>query len=45
MHAPAPYAPDDGKFTSAEIFEMNLLAELVVLSVGDTGQGKIHNTN
>ena len=32
---------DDGLLTSTEIFEMNIAAELVVLSACDTGRGKI----
>ncbi|NER92323.1 MAG: CHAT domain-containing protein [Symploca sp. SIO1B1] len=36
-----PSAEDDGLLSAGEIFEMQLNAELVVLSACDTGQGKI----
>ena len=37
----APSDTDDGLLTSAEILELNLNAELVVLSACDTGRGRI----
>jgi CHAT domain-containing protein/Tfp pilus assembly protein PilF len=37
----APSATDDGLLTSAEILNMNLNADLVVLSACDTGRGQI----
>ena len=37
----APAGDADGLLTSAEIYNMNLQAELVVLSACDTGRGKI----
>lgn len=37
----APSAQDDGLLTSAELYSMNLNADLVVLSACDTGRGRI----
>jgi CHAT domain-containing protein/tetratricopeptide (TPR) repeat protein len=37
----APSANDSGLLTSAEILQMNLSAELVVLSACDTGRGRV----
>jgi CHAT domain-containing protein len=39
----APGDGEDGLLTSAEIVEMNLKAELVVLSACDTGRGRIRS--
>ncbi|HTL88255.1 MAG TPA: CHAT domain-containing protein, partial [Leptolyngbya sp.] len=37
----APFKQDSGLLTSSEIFNLNLSAELVVLSACDTGSGRI----
>ncbi|MBD2091274.1 CHAT domain-containing protein [Microcoleus sp. FACHB-1515] len=37
----SPSAQDDGLLTSAELYSMNLTADLVVLSACDTGRGRI----
>jgi CHAT domain-containing protein/uncharacterized protein HemY len=36
-----PSSEDDGLLTSAELYDMNLNAELVILSACDTGRGRI----
>jgi CHAT domain-containing protein len=37
----APSGKDDGLLTSGEIFDLNLNAELIVLSACDTGKGRV----